>query len=436
MVLYSEGSTGMLSKIFSKDRQASQAFILFTIFLDVLGIGLIIPVLPVLIGQFTQGADEQTHWFGLLAASYGVVQFFCTPLLGALSDRFGRRPLLLLSIFGLGVSYLVHALAGSLLALFLVRIVSGSTAASFAVANAYMADITPAEKRGKAFGLLGAAFGMGFIFGPMMGGILGDISVRLPFFVAAGLALLNWLYGYFVLPESLPVERRAPFSLARANPFSALLHLGKLKGVGSLIGVFALAVFAQFILQTTFVLYTQFRFGWGPRDNGIALFIVGLVGAIVQGGLQGRLLKWLGETRLVLMGLMSATIAYALYGVIDAGWMMYCVIFGNFLSFGTGPALQSIVSKAVGPKEQGLTQGSLTAINSVAIIFAPLAGTAILSRVSHLPGHDWRLGASFYLCSALQFCALLFAVSHFRRVAKNPPIAASITPEASSADAG
>lgn len=408
----------MLGKIFAKDRQASQAFILFTVFLDVLGIGLIIPVLPVLIGHFTTSPDEQAHWYGLLAASYGVVQFFCTPLLGALSDRFGRRPLLLLSIFGLGVSFMVHALATSLLALFLVRIVSGSTAASFAVANAYMADITPAEKRGKAFGLLGAAFGMGFIFGPMMGGILGDINIRLPFFVAAGLSLLNWLYGYFVLPESLPQERRATFSMTRANPFSALLHLGKLKGVGSLIGVFALSVFAQFILHSTFGLYTHFRFGWGPRDNGIALFIVGLVSAVVQGGLQGRLLKWLGETRLVLMGLCSASIGYALYGAVDQGWMMYCVIFANFLSGATGPALQSIVSKAVGPKEQGLTQGSLTAINSVAIIFAPLVGTTILSRVSHLPAHDWRLGASFYLCAVLQFCALLFAVVHFRRINK------------------
>lgn len=415
----------MLKKIFSKDRQASQAFILFTVFLDVLGIGLIIPVLPVLIGQFTATPDEQALWYGLLAASYGVIQFFCTPLLGALSDRYGRRPLLLVSIFGLGCSFVVHGLATSLVALFLVRIVSGGTAATFAVANAYMADITLPEQRGKAFGMLGAAFGMGFIFGPMMGGFLGDIDVRLPFFVAAGLALLNWLYGYFVLPESLPLERRSAFSLKRANPFSALLYLAKLKGIGGLISVFALSVFAQFILQTTFVLYTQFRFGWGPKDNGIALFIVGLVGVIVQGGLQSRLLKFFGETKLVLIGLSSGTIAFALYGVVDAGWMMYCVIFANFLSFATGPTLQSIVSKAVDPKEQGLTQGSLTAINSVAIIFAPLLGTTILSRVSHLPAHDWRLGASFYLCSLLQGAALLMAYMHFRHsrlVATEAPV--------------
>ncbi|WP_374348824.1 TCR/Tet family MFS transporter [Chitinimonas sp.] len=404
----------MSSAFFGKNRQASQAFILITVFLDVLGIGLIIPVLPALIGTFTHSPDEQSHWYGILAAMYGVMQFFCTPALGALSDRFGRRPVLLLSIFGLGVSLFTHALATSLLTLLLIRIVSGGTAASFSVANAYIADITEPEQRGKAYGMLGAAFGMGFIFGPMLGGLLSGHDVRTPFFVAGGLAILNWCYGYFVLPESLPPERRNPFSFKRANPFSALLNLGRMKGVGGLIFVFALSVFAQFILQTTWVLYTSYRFHWTPRDNGIALFVVGLTGAVVQGGLQSRLLKLFGEQKLVLAGFASATMAYFLYGTITEGWMMYLVIFANMLSFATGPALQAIVSKAVPATEQGLTQGSLNAINSLAIIFGPLIGTTILARVGHLDTHDWRMGASFYLCAVLQGLALLLAWWHFR----------------------
>jgi DHA1 family tetracycline resistance protein-like MFS transporter len=412
----------VLKSLFSKNRQASQAFILVTVFLDVLGIGLIIPVLPALVGTFTHSPDEQSHWYGLLAAMYGTMQFFCTPALGALSDRFGRRPVLLLSIFGLGCSLFTHALATSLVTLLLIRIVSGGTAASFSVANAYIADVTPPEGRGKAFGMLGAAFGMGFIFGPMLGGILSAHDVRTPFFVAGSLAIINWCYGFFVLPESLPKDRRNPFSFKRANPFSALLNLGRMKGVGGLILVFALTVFAQFILQTTWVLYTQFRFGWSPTDNGIALFVVGLMSAVVQGGLQGRLLKYFGERKLVLAGFASATIAYVLYGSITVGWMMYVVIFANLLSFATGPAMQAIVTKAVPATEQGLTQGSLNAIQSLAIIFGPLIGTAILARVGHLPSSDWRMGATFYLCAILQALALLVAWVHFRREGRMAPI--------------
>jgi DHA1 family tetracycline resistance protein-like MFS transporter len=270
--------------------------------------------------------------------------------------------------------------------------------------------------------MLGAAFGMGFIFGPMLGGILSAHDVRTPFFVAGSLAIINWCYGFFVLPESLPKDRRNPFSFKRANPFSALLNLGRMKGVGGLILVFALTVFAQFILQTTWVLYTQFRFGWSPTDNGIALFVVGLMSAVVQGGLQGRLLKYFGERKLVLAGFASATIAYVLYGSITVGWMMYVVIFANLLSFATGPAMQAIVTKAVPATEQGLTQGSLNAIQSLAIIFGPLIGTAILARVGHLPSSDWRMGATFYLCAILQALALLVAWVHFRREGRMAPI--------------
>jgi len=405
-----------LSPFLRTGREASLTFILITVFLDVLGIGLIIPVLPSLVGEFTSRPDEQAYWYGILTATFGVMQFICMPALGALSDRYGRRPVLLLSVFGLGVSLLVQATATSLLALLLIRIVSGGTAASFSVANAYVADITAPDKRGKAFGLLGAAFGLGFIFGPVLGGLLGSEDVRLPFFVAASLALLNFLYGYFLLPESLPVESRSPFTLGRANPFSALLNLGRLHGVGGLMGVFALNGFAQFVLQTTWVLYTTFRFGWGPTQNGLALCVYGLINVIVQGGLQGWLLRRVGEVRLAVVGMSSATIAFVLYGLADEGWMLYAIMCANLLAFASGPALQAIVSKAAGPKEQGVTQGSLNAINSLAIIFAPLLGTGLLAQVGHLPANDWRMGATFFLCAILQGAALLIAFVHFSRL--------------------
>ncbi len=416
----SERDFSLLKQFFSQNRQASQAFILVTVFLDVLGIGLIIPVLPALVGQFTHSPDEQSAWYGWLSAMYGTMQFFMAPVLGALSDKYGRRPVLLLSISGLGISFFTHALATSLFTLLLVRVISGGTAASFSVANAYIADITEPELRGKAFGKLGAAFGIGFIFGPVLGGLLSAHNIRLPFIVAGGMAVLNWLYGYFVLPESLPKDRRAPFAFKRANPFAALAHLGKVHGVGLLVVVFALAIFAQLTLQSTWVLYTQFRFHWTPQDNGWSLFAVGVVAAIVQGGLQGPLIKRFGERKLVMMGFLSATVAYLLYGSITVGWLMYVVMGVNALAYAAGPAMQTIISKAVGPREQGLMQGSLNSIQSLALIVGPLLGTTILARVGHLSPGDWRLGSTFYFCSFLSALALLIAWLHFRREGRLP----------------
>lgn len=403
----------MLQRLFTNDKRASLAFILVTVFLDVLGIGLILPVLPALVGQFTSSPDQQSLWYGLLSATFGTMQFFCAPMLGALSDRFGRRPVLLVSIFGLGCSYFIHATATSLVALFLIRIVSGGTAASFSVASAYIADVTPPAERAKAFGKMGAAFGLGFIFGPVMGGLLSVHSNRLPFYIAGALAVINWLYGYFVLPESLPKDRRSAVSLRAANPFSALANLGKLRGIGLLVVVYGLAILAQYTLQSTFVLYTTFRFQWDPQQNGFALFLVGMLGAVVQGGLQSRLLKLFGQRRLVIAGIFSASIAYLCYGLVTVGWLMYVVMLANFLSYAVGPTMQSMMSSAVGPREQGLMQGSLNSINSLALVVCPLAGNFILSTVSHLPPSDWRLGTTFFLCSALSLSALVAAVIHF-----------------------
>lgn len=388
-------------------------FILVIVFIDVLGIGIALPVLPMLVGEYTASRELQAYWYGALVVSYGVMQFFCAPLLGALSDRFGRRPLLLWSLLGLGLHFLLLGLAPSLPLMLAARIVGGTAGASFSVANAYASDVTPPERRAKSFGLIGAAFGLGFIFGPMAGGLLGAIDLHLPFYAAAGLSLINACYGFFVVPESLPRERRAAFSLARANPFAALLTLSRHREIGNLVVVFALVVLAQLMLQVTWVLYTHFRFDWGPRENGFALFCVGLVATVTQGALLGPLLRRFGEVRLALGGLAIGTLAYLLYGLAQHGWMMYAIIVGNFASFAAGPALQGIVSNAVDPTEQGVTMGALNSINSIMFVVAPSIGTPLLAQISHLSPSDWRVGVTFFVCALLQAVALVLARRHF-----------------------
>ncbi len=395
-------------------RQAAVPFILICVLLDVLGFGLIIPVLPSLVGEFTGARDAQAYWYGVLTAVYGVMQFTCAPLLGALSDRYGRRPVMLFAIAGLGLDFLLMAVAPSLAWLLIARIIGGATAANFSVASAYIADVTEPDKRSKAMGLIGAAFGIGFIIGPVVGGLLAGISLRLPFYVAACLALINVAYGYFVLPESLPLDRRAPFVLAKANPFSALKGLLQLRGVGGLVWVYAFTTLAQFILHSTWVLFTTFRFDWTPRENGISLFVVGFSAAIVQGVLLGMLLKRWGEVRTTLIGLTSAAIAFILYGLAQQGWMMYAVIAANALGFAVGPALQGLISNNVDPKAQGITMGSLSALASIMTVLAPLIGAPLLAAVSHLPPSDWRVGAPYFASAVLQVISLVIAIRHFR----------------------
>ena len=390
-------------------------FVLVVVLIDVMGFGLIIPVLPALVGEFTTSRDALSYWYGALAAAYGVMQFFAAPVLGALSDRYGRRPVLLVSIFGLGIDFILQALAPSIWVLLIARLIGGLTGASFSVANAYIADVTAPEERSKNFGLLGAVFGIGFIFGPMLGGLLGESNIRLPFFAAAALSLVNWLYGYFVLPESLPKDRRTPFDLRKANPFAALAGLAQVKSIGPLVAVFALTNLAQFILHTTWVLYTETRFGWSPRDNGIALFTVGVAAAVMQAGLLGLLLKRFSEPTVALVGLAVGAIGFTLYGLATQGWMMYAIILATLLSGAAAPALQGIVSKAVDATKQGITMGALGGLASVMQIAAPLIGTAVFAQVAHLTPGDWRIGATFFLSAALQVASLLLAWRALRR---------------------
>jgi DHA1 family tetracycline resistance protein-like MFS transporter len=395
-------------------KQVGLNFILVCVFIDMLGIGLAVPVLPVLVGQYVEGRDLQAHWYGILATVFGLFQFLCMPLLGALSDKIGRRPVMLYSMAGMAINFFSTALATSLAMLFIGRVVGGMSSASISVANAYASDITTAETRAKAFGKIGACFGLGFIFGPVIGGFLGDINLHLPFYVAGGLCIVNFLFGYFFVPESLPRERRNAFSWRKANPFTALIALARRVEIRGLVAVFALASLAQILLHTTWVLYTNFRFGWGPKENGLSLFCVGVTAAVVQAGLLGWMLKTFGEVRLSLLGLASGALVYALYGLATQGWMMYVFILMNVLAFGAGPALQAIVSKQTDPKEQGALMGSLQSIGSLAVIIGPLLGASLLGVVSHYPAGDFRIGSVFFLCAGLNLAAVFIAWRYFK----------------------
>ena len=396
-------------------REPAMAFILLTVLIDMMAIGLIVPVLPPLVGTFTASPSEQTFWFGAVALSFGVANFFASPILGALSDRFGRRPILLIGFSGLALSFIVTGLATALWMLIAVRLFSGAMQANAAVANAYVADISAAEDRARRFGLVGAMFGLGFTLGPVLGGLLGSISLHLPFFVAGGLAILNWLYGYFVLPESLPITRRKAFDWRRANPFSALQGLGRLQGVGPLVAVIGLASLAQFTLHNSFVLYTTFKFGWGPADNGWALFTVGLMSVLVQGFLLKHLLRRFSAHTLAVSGLTASALTYFSFGAVTQGWMMFVVIIaGNLLGGGAAAVIQSQVSNAADERSQGQTMGSVAALNSIMAVIAPVVSATLLGIVSHLPKGDWRMGLPFYFCASLQCVGVLIAARHFR----------------------
>lgn len=395
-----------------RGRQAAMIFILITVFIDVLGIGIIIPILPELIKDFAGGSTALAgRWFGVLAATYALTQFIFAPVLGALSDRVGRRPVILISLFGLGVDYIIMGFAPTLAWLFVGRLVAGIMGASITTANAYIADVSKPEDRARNFGLIGVAFGLGFIFGPGLGGVLGGIDLRLPFFVSAGLALVNWLYGFFVLPESLPPDKRDAFSWKKANPVGSLHVLGSYPLVAGLTAAFVFVVLAQRGLETVWVLYTGHKFGWDEQMNGFSLMLVGVMAAIVQGGLVRPVIKWLGERRAILYGLVTAVITYLGYGLATAGWMLFAFIVFGSIGGVAGPAIQSLVAGAVPPEDQGKVQGGITSLMSLTSILAPLIFTAGLfsyftspSAPIELPGAPFLLGAVMY---ALAFWSLL-----------------------------
>jgi MFS transporter, DHA1 family, tetracycline resistance protein len=399
----------------SGSRQAAMPFIMITVLIDMIAIGLMIPVLPGLVGSFSSTPSDQAYWYGVVTFSFGLANFLVSPLLGALSDQYGRRPVLLLGFMGLGISFFGTALSTALWVLVAVRIVGGAMQANAAIANAYVADITPPEQRAKRFGLLGAMTGVGFIVGPVMGGLLGAIDLHLPFFVAGGLTLLNLVYGYFVLPESLPIDKRKPVTWAASNPISTIRALAQLKGVGPLVGVVAFSGLAQFVLYTSWVLYTTFKFGWGPLENGWSLAAVGIVGVIVQGFMMGALLKRFTAQRMVIIGLVSSIMAYALWGMATQGWMMIAVIMVNLFANTVSASVNSLISSAADSRSQGQTLAAVNSLMSLTAVLAPMVAAPLLAAVSHLPRGDWRIGTPFYFCAVLQIVSLGFAMVHLRR---------------------
>jgi MFS transporter, DHA1 family, tetracycline resistance protein len=392
------------------------AFIFCTVALDVLALGLMIPVLPKIVlgfmGGDTAGAAEV---FGAFATAWGLMQFLCSPLLGALSDRYGRRPVILISCLGLGLDYVFMALAPSLTLLFIGRIISGITAATISTAFAYIADVTPPDGRAKAFGVVGVAFGLGFVVGPALGGLLGGLDPRLPFWLSAAACVANAAFGWFVLPESLPPDRRMAFAWKRANPIGALRLLLSHRRLIGLAAVDFVANVAHQVLPSVFVLYAGYRYGWGETAVGLTLAFVGICSAIVQGLLIGPTVGRLGVRRALLLGLLAGALGMAIYGLAPTGpwfWLGAPVMALWGLS---GPALQEMMSRLVSPSEQGQLQGANNSSRSI----TGLIGPALFSGTfAWLLG--WLPGAPFLLAAAL----LVGAAGVGWLVTKPSPVAA------------
>jgi len=394
--------------------RAAFGFIFITIVLDVLAMGIIIPVMPKLIEGFMQGAQADAVRMGsILALIWAVMQFICAPIQGALSDRFGRRPVLLLSMTGLGLDYILMALAPTLTWLVIGRALSGMTAASFSTANAYIADITPPERRAAAFGMMGAAFGIGFVAGPLLGGFAGSIDPRLPFWIAAGLCLANALYGYFVLPESLPPERRAKsLSLKLANPAGAVAFLSTTPQLAGLAVAQFLYTLSHNVYPAIFNWFVTYRYGWNELMISYALAAVGIANIIVQGGLTGRVVKRLGERRSIILGLSCGIAGFLMYAVAPTGdWIWLAIPVAALWGF-YAPAAQSLMSQRVDPSEQGRLQGALASLNGISFIIAPLLYPQIFALAldyKDMAGSWPVLGAPFFLAAAFLTLGLVVA---------------------------
>ncbi len=392
-------------------RKAALGFIFVTLFLDVLGLGIIIPVGPRLVESFVGGdTAEAARWLGWLVSVYAVVQFVFSPIIGSLSDRFGRRPILLASTLGQGLDYILLALTPSLGLFFVGRIIAGLTGASISTATAYIADVTPPEKRAQSFGMVGAAFGMGFVIGPALGGILGSYSLRLPFFVAAALTLLNAAYGFFVLPESLSKENRRPFSWLQANPLGTILTLSKHPVVISLVGTLFLAGMAQRFLESTWVLSTKFRFGWTPLQTGLSLTAVGVGAAVVQGLLVRKIIPRLGERKTMVMALTVSVLANLGYALVPMGWMVFVILPLNAFGGLAQPASQGLMSKSVPADQQGMLQGGTSSLVSLTQIFGPPMATNLFAYFISPGAPVVFPGVSFFVGAILLAMALVLAI--------------------------
>ncbi len=385
---------------------AAVGFIFITLTIDVIGFGLIIPVMPDLLRELLHiPLNETSKWGGYLIAAFATTQFLFAPLMGNLSDRYGRRPVILISLLAFCLDYLILALAPNYWILFLGRVLSGMTGASFTAASAYIADVSTDENRSKNFGLIGAAFGVGFILGPAIGGFMATWGVRAPFYAAAILCFLNFLYGYFVLPESLKPENRRPFEWKKANPIGSLLFFGKYQKISALVVAFVFINLAAHAVQSNWSYFTMYVFEWSERQVGISLAIVGALVGLVQGVLIRVVNPRLGEARSAYLGLALYTLGLALFAFATQSWMMYVFLLPYCLGGFAGPALQSIITKEVDVNEQGQLQGSLTSLMSLTSIFGPLIMTRLFYFATdakssfHFPGAPFLLGAIFMATS-------------------------------------
>jgi len=407
-------------------RTPAIGFIFITILIDVTGWGIVIPVFPGLVKELINGDISQaSEWSGWLLVAYAIMQFACAPIMGNLSDRYGRRPVLLFSLLGFGIDYLVVAFAPNIWILFIGRIIAGITGASITTAMAYIADISSAENRAKNFGLVGAAFGVGFMVGPGIGGLLGEVGHRVPFLFAAGLTLLNALYGYFVLPESLKKENRRKFEWKRANPFGSLMHFNKYPGIWGLVFSLLLVYVAAHAVQSTWSFFTIERFGWSESMIGLSLSVVGLLVGAVQGGLIRVVNPKLGNERSIYIGLTMYSIGLLLFAFASETWMMFVFLIPYCLGGIAGPALQAIMSNHVPPNEQGELQGGLTSVMSLTTILGPLIMTNLFAYFTkknapvHFSGAPFLLGGILMLSSAALAYVVLKKEKHLKPGATN-----------------
>ena len=378
-----------------------------TIFLESLGIGLVIPIMPDLIRRFSSDPDFIAQYYGYFISAYALMQFLASPFLGSLSDRFGRRPILLVSLLGAGIDYLIMAYAPDLTVLFLGRIVSGLTGASFTVAAAYMADISDDSNRSVNFGMIGAAFGLGFIVGPVLGGFLGTVGPHACFIAAAGLNLANFCFGYFILPESLLKTSRRPIDWRKMNPFKSLSKMVRRSSMLGLIWVYTLTFLASQVHTANWTLYTQTKFGWSLIQVGLSLSFVGFAIAVVQGGLTRYLIPWFGESKAVLYGSLINIFTLALFGFASQGWMMYAIMSISALAGITNPALQSLITKHVPATEQGELQGTLVSLGSLTAIIGPVFFTDVFAIFTKPGAPIYFPGASYLAASAIALIATL-----------------------------
>lgn len=392
-------------------KQAAIIFIFITVLIDILGIGLIIPVVPALISELTGFDNSKSSLFGgILAATYAITQFFAAPILGGLSDKYGRRPLLLTSLIGLGLDYIVIVFAPTLIWLFIARMISGLCGGSVTVANAYIADISTVENRAKNFGMIGAAFGLGFVVGPTLGGFLGELGTRVPFMAAAGLSLLNALYGFFVVPESLPQEDRRPFDWKRANPFGTLKRLLSHKEIVWLIVALFIIYVAANATHANWSFFTIEKFGWSSMEIGLSLGFVGVMVAIVQGGLVGPIVKKIGEVNAVYAGFAFNAFGLFMMGIVSESWMVYAVIVPYAFGGLAGPSLQSIMTSQIPKNAQGELQGGITSVMTLTAIVGPLLMTGIFRLYTNPENDIYFPGAPFVMGTILAILAI-FIVS-------------------------